>query len=57
LAIKANGITILNGVNSTNGKIDLSFTTTLRPGIYGLQIISGENGIYKTGKMTTILKI
>jgi len=57
LAIKANGITILNGVNSTNGKIDLSFTTTLRPGMYELQIISGENGIYKTGKMTTVLKI
>ena len=57
LAIKVNGKTILNGVNSTNGKIDLSFTTTLRPGMYELQIISGENGIYKTGKMTTVLKI
>ena len=57
LAIKVNGITILNGVNSTNGKIDLSFTTTFRPGMYELQIISGENGIYKTGKMTTVLKI
>ena len=57
LAIKVNGITILNGVNSTNGKIDLSFTTTFRPGMYELQIISGKNGIYKTGKMTTVLKI
>ncbi|WP_323737527.1 hypothetical protein PXD04_11475 (plasmid) [Methanosphaera sp. ISO3-F5] len=57
LAIKVNGKTILKGVNSTNGKIDLSFTTTLRPGMYELQIISGENGIYKTGKMTTVLKI
>ena len=57
LAIKINGKTILNGVNSTNGKIDVSFTTTLRPGMYELQIISGENGIYKTGKMTTFLKI
>ena len=53
LAIKINGKTILNGVNSTNGKIDVSFATTLRPGMYELQIISGENGIYKTGKMTT----
>ena len=57
LAIKINGKTILNGVNSTNGIIDVSFTTTLRPGMYELQIISGENGIYKTGKMTTVLKI
>ena len=57
LAIKVNGKTILKGVNSTNGKIDVSFVTTLRPGMYELQIVSGENGIYKTGRMTTVLRI
>ena len=57
IAIKINGKTVLSGVNSTNGKIDLSFITTLRPGMYELLIISGENGIYKTGKVTTVLKI
>ena len=57
LAFKVNGKTILNGVNSTNGIIDVTFSTPLRPGMYELLIISGENGIYKTGKMTTILKI
>ena len=57
LAFKVNGKTILNGVNSSNGKIDVSFTSTLRPGMYELLIISGENGLYKTGKMTTVLRI
>ena len=57
LAFKINGKTILNGVNSTNGKINVSFTTTLRPGIYELEIISGENSIYKKGTLTTVLKI
>jgi hypothetical protein len=57
LVFKVNGITILSGINSTNGIIDISFTTTLKPGMYELQIISGENGIYKSGKMTTVLKI
>ena len=54
---KINGKTVLSGFNSTNGKIDLSFITTLRPGMYELLIISGENGIYKAGKVTTVLKI
>ena len=57
LAFKINGKTILNGVNSTNGKIDVSFITSLKPGKYELLIISGENGIYKSSKMTTVLKI
>ncbi|WP_323737584.1 hypothetical protein PXD04_11105 (plasmid) [Methanosphaera sp. ISO3-F5] len=57
LAFKVNGKTILNNVTSKNGKIDLSFTTTLRPGLYELLIISGENSLYKTGKVTTVLKI
>lgn len=57
LAVKVNGKTILNGVNSTNGIIDVSFTSTLRPGMYELEIISGENGIYKKGTMTTVLRI
>jgi len=57
IAIKINGKTILNNATSNNGKIDLSFTTTLRPGLYELLIISGENGVYKTGKVTTVLKI
>ena len=57
LAIKVNEKTILKGVNSTDGKIDVSFVTTLRPGMYELQIVSGENGIYKTGRMTTVLRI
>ena len=57
LAIKINGKTVLNGVNSTNGLIDVSFVTTLRPGMYELLIISGENSLYQTGKMTTVLKI
>ncbi|WP_323736052.1 hypothetical protein PXD04_09215 [Methanosphaera sp. ISO3-F5] len=56
LAFKVNGKTI-NNANSKNVKIDLSFTTTLRPGLYELLIISGENGVYKTGKVTTVLKI
>ena len=56
LAFKVNGKTI-NNANSKNGKIDLSFTTTLRPGLYELLIISGENSLYKTGKVTTVLKI
>ena len=57
LAIKINGKTVLKGVNSTNGTIDISFNLALNPGLYELLIISGENGIYKTAKMTTILKI
>lgn len=57
LAFKVNGKTILNNVNSNNGIIDVTFNTTLRLGMYELLIISGENGIYKTGKMTTVLKI
>ncbi|WP_323737585.1 hypothetical protein PXD04_11110 (plasmid) [Methanosphaera sp. ISO3-F5] len=57
LAFKVNGKTLLNNVTSKNGKIDLSFTTTLRPGLYELLIISGENSLYKTGKVTTVLKV
>ena len=57
LTIKINGKTALSNVNSTNGIIDVSFTTTLRPGMYELLIISGENGIYKTGRMTTVLYV
>ncbi|WP_162685743.1 hypothetical protein [Methanosphaera sp. BMS] len=57
LAVKANGITIVNNATSENGVINLSFTTTLRPGLYELLIISGENGIYKSTKTTAILKI
>lgn len=57
LTIKINGKTALSNVNSSNGKIDVNFTTTLRPGMYELLIISGENGIYKTGRMTTVLYV
>ena len=57
LAIKINKKTILNNVTSSNGKIDVSFTIPLRPGIYELEIISGENSIYKKGTLTTVLKI
>ncbi|RAP49580.1 MAG: hypothetical protein BZ138_07520, partial [Methanosphaera sp. rholeuAM270] len=57
LAIKVNGKTILKNVNSTNGKIDVSFTSTLRPGKYEMIIISGENSIYKKATLTTILTI
>ena len=57
LAFKVKGKTLLNNVKSKNGKIDLSFITTLRPGLYELLIISGENSAYKTGKVTTVLKI
>ena len=57
LAIKINQKTILNNITSTNGTINLSFTTTLRPGTYELTIISGENSIYKKGTLNTVLKI
>ena len=57
IAIKVNGITILNNATSNNGKIDVTFNTTFRPGMYELLIISAENGIYKSSKMTTVLKI
>ena len=57
IAIKINGKTILNNASSTNGKIDVSFNVTFKPGMYELLIISAENGIYKSGKMTTVLKI
>ena len=57
IAIKANGITIQSGINSNNGTINITFTNTLKPGIYELLIISGETGLYKSGKVTTVLKI
>ena len=57
LAIKINQKTILNNITSTNGIINLSFTTTLRPGTYELTIISGENSIYKKGTLNTVLNI
>ena len=57
LAIKANDITINNNTTSNNGTINITFATTLRPGMYELLIISGENGIYNSAKTTTILKI
>ena len=57
LAIKINQKTILNNITSTNGLIDVSFMTTLRPGTYELMIISGENSIYKKGTLNTVLKI
>ncbi|MBE6488163.1 MAG: hypothetical protein E7Z86_05570 [Methanosphaera stadtmanae] len=57
LAIKVNGITMLSGTNSTNGTINVSFNNTLKSGLYELLIISGETGLYKSGKTTTILKI
>ena len=57
LAIKINQKTILNNVTSTNGVIDVSFITTLRPGIYELMIISGENSIYNKATLNTVLKI
>ena len=56
VAIKINGKTITT-TNSTNGTIDTSFTTTLKPGTYELTIISGENGQYKKATLTTVLKI
>ena len=57
LAIKINGKTVLTGVNSTKGIVDMSFITSLKPGLYELLLISGENGIYNAGKVTTVLKI
>ncbi|RAP48050.1 MAG: hypothetical protein BZ135_01135, partial [Methanosphaera sp. rholeuAM6] len=57
LAIKVNGKTVLTGVNSTKGIVDMSFITSLKPGLYELLLISGENGIYNAGKVTTVLKI
>ena len=56
VVIKINGKTITT-TNSTNGTINTSFTTTLKPGTYELTIISGENGQYKKATMTTALKI
>ena len=57
VTIKVNNKTVLTGVNSTNGNVDVSFITSLKPGMYELLIISGENALYKSGKMTTVLKI
>ena len=57
LAIKVNGKTVLNNVTSKNGKIDVSFITSLNQGMYDLLIISGENNRYQSGQLTTILKI
>jgi len=57
LVFKANGKTILNNITSNKGKIDITFNNTLKSGLYELLIISGENGIYKSGKMITVLKI
>jgi hypothetical protein len=48
---------MLSGTNSTNGTINVSFNNTLKSGLYELLIISGETGLYKSGKTTTILKI
>jgi len=44
------------GVNCTNATIDVLFYLALKLGLYELLIISGENGIYKTAKMTTVLE-
>ena len=57
LSIKVNGKTVLTGVESKKGIIDLTFNHTLQKGIYELTIISGESGLYKTGRMTTVLKV
>ncbi len=57
LAIKIDGKTVLNNVTSKNGKIDVSFITSLKPGMYDLLIISGENKRYQSGRLTTLLKI
>ena len=57
MAVKINGKTILSNVNSTNGRFDLTFTHTLKKGSYELLIISGENGIYQNGRLTSILKV
>ena len=57
MVVKVNGKTILQNVNSTDGNFDLSFTHTLEKGTYELLIISGENGIYQNGRLTTVLKV
>ena len=57
LAIKINGKTVLNNVTSNNGKINVSFITSLKEGIYELLIISGENNLYQSGRLTTVLKL
>ncbi|WP_323737576.1 hypothetical protein PXD04_11060 (plasmid) [Methanosphaera sp. ISO3-F5] len=57
LALKVNGKTLLNNVKSNKGKVSVSFTSTLRPGMYELIIISGENSLYKKGTSFTVLKV
>ena len=57
MVVKVNGKTILSNVKSTNGTFNLTFTHTLKIGMYELLIISGENGIYQSSKLTTVLKI
>jgi len=57
LALKVNGKTLLNNVTSNNGKVSVSFTSTLRLGMYELIIISGENRLYKKGTSSTVLKV
>ncbi|WP_323736061.1 hypothetical protein PXD04_09275 [Methanosphaera sp. ISO3-F5] len=57
MAVKVNGKTLLSKVSSKNGKFNLSFKHTLRKGTYELLLISGENSIYKNGRLTTVLKV
>ena len=57
LVVKINGKTFISGVNSTNGIIDVSFNTNLKAGLYELIIISGENSLYNSGRLTSVLRI
>ena len=57
MVVKVNGKTMLTNVTSNNGIFDLSFTHTFKKGMYELLIISGENGMYQSGRLTTVLKV
>lgn len=56
IAIKVDGKTAAS-TTSENGSVDITFDTNYKVGLYELLAISGENGIYKTSKTTTVLKI
>ena len=56
VTIKVEGKTAAT-TTSENGQVDITFDTNYKVGSYELLVISGENGIYKTSKTTTVLKI
>lgn len=55
--VKVNGKTFISGVNSTDGVVNVSFNSSGLKCVYELTIISGENGLYNNGRLTSVLRI